>query len=434
MYRCASPAAFGDGGRIFRLRPAGRFLLDPGWRLISARVASVVKTGMMVFCGVAPGENLDENIFTPEELEKARHYQMRRLWLGLSSSFLEFAATFLFLVGMPRGWTPAPWGSAFLAGTIYFAGLAILRQVVTLPIDYYASYTLAHEVGLSTETPGGWAADRIKGLALLLFLGGAVAGGFVVIVAGWPEDWWWISAGLGALVSALLALIAPVLLAPLFFRFKPLSDAGLRSRLEALLVRTGARVRGGVWEMDMSRRTRAANAALVGWGPSRRVVLSDTLMDYEADEIEAILAHEIAHHVGHHIWMLIAGRGVMLAAGMFLAKWMLKGGALSEWAGVPAPGPGEPEVIASVWLLLSVWGTMTVPLFHALSRRLEYGCDWFAVRHALKGEAMASALAKLGKKNLADPAPPRWVVVLFHSHPSIRSRIRRVRKAARAQE
>ncbi len=376
---------------------------------------------------------MEEEIITPEEAEKARRYQMRRLWLGLASSLMEFAATFAFLIWIPRGWWPAPWGSVFLAGAIYFAVLAILRQIITLPVDYYASYILPHEVGLSTETPGGWAADRLKGLALLLLLGGAAAGGFVFIMAGWPGDWWWIAAGLGTLISALLALIAPVLLAPLFFKFKPLADPELRERLGALLGRTGAQVRGGVWEMDMSRRTRAANAALVGWGPSRRVVLSDTLMDYEADEIEAILAHEIAHHLGHHIWLLIAGRGVMLAAGMFMAQRVLESAVFTGWVGVSSLTPGGVEAIAAVWLLFSIWGAVAAPFFHAFSRRLEYGCDRFAVRHALKGEAMASALAKLGKKNLADPDPPGWVVTLFHSHPSIRARIRRVRAAVRAK-
>ncbi len=369
---------------------------------------------------------MDPYIFTRDETEKARRYQMRRLRLGLASSLVEFAVTLAFLVWAPRGWWPMPWGSIFLAGAIYFAALATLRQLITLPIDYYSGYLLQHEVGLSTETLKGWAADRIKGLALALILGGAAAGGFVFIMTGWPGDWWWISAILGTLLAALLALIAPVLLAPLFFRFKPLSDPELRERLEALLERTGARVRGGVWEMDMSRRTRAANAALVGWGPSRRVVLSDTLMEYEADEIEAIMAHEIAHHLGHHIWLLIAGRGAALAAGLFLAQRALESAPFLA-------ASGGVEAIAAVWLLLSGWGAAAAPFTHAFSRRLEYGCDRFAVRHAARGEAMAAALAKLGRKNLADPEPPRWVVTLFHSHPPIRARIDRVLGAVRAK-
>jgi STE24 endopeptidase len=375
---------------------------------------------------------LEENILTPEEVKKARRYQMRRLWLGLAGSLVEFAAVFAFLLWVPRGWWPLPWGSVFLAGAIYFAALVTLRQVITLPMDFYAGYLLPHEVGLSTETPGGWLIDQVKGLALLLVLGGAAAGGFVFIMAGWPGEWWWIAALLGTLLSALLALIAPIFLAPLFFKFKPLSDKELLARLEALLTRTGARVRGGVWEMDTSRRTRAANAALVGLGPSRRVVLSDTLMDYGADEIEAILAHEIAHHVGHHIWLLLAGRGVLLAAGMFMAQWVLDSAAFSGWTGLAPIMPGDVRAIAAVWLLMSIWGAVASPFILAFSRRLEYGCDRYAVSFSSHGEAMASALAKLGKKNLADPDPPRWVVALFHSHPSIRSRIRRVRDAVRA--
>jgi STE24 endopeptidase len=354
---------------------------------------------------------------------------MKRLRLGVASSAVEFAATAAFWLVVPAVW---PGGGVFFSGAAYFATLAVLRQVLSLPIDYASGYRLAHEVGLSTETTGGWLGDRAKVLGLTLLIGGGVAGAFLSVMSAWPEFWWWIAAALGAAFAALMSLIGPVLLAPLFFRFKPLSSGELRGRLEKLLERTGARVRGGVWEMDMSRRTRAANAALVGWGPSRRVVLGDTLLDYGADEIEAILAHEIAHHVGRHIWLLLLGRGVSLAAGLYLAREVLLRPDLIAWTGTVSPAPGDPSAIGALWLLLSLWGALLSPLMHWVSRRLEFWCDRFAVRHTGGAGGMSSALAKLCRKNLADPAPPGWVVALFHSHPPLGERIRRAREAQKA--
>jgi STE24 endopeptidase len=298
--------------------------------------------------------------------------------------------------------------------------------LITLPIDYYSSYILLHKVGLSNESFGGWIVDRMKGWILSILLGGVVAGAFVFILSEWPEDWWWVTAILGILLGALLALLAPVLLAPLFFKFEPLSDLVLKERLEALLKRTGAQVRGGVWKMDMSRRTKAANAALVGWGPSRRVVLSDTLLEYSPDEIEAILAHELAHHLGHHIRLLMIGRGFILAVGLFLAQWILEIPLAYQWTGIPPLAPGSIEMIAAVWIVLSIWGAVISPVILAISRHLEFGCDQFAVSHATHPESMATALEKLCRKNLADPSPPRWVVTLFHSHPPIQDRVERV--------
>jgi len=373
-----------------------------------------------------------EGPFPPGHRVRARRYQMQRLGLGLAASAVEAGAVLAVLALAPRGGWPLPHAPVFISGMVYFALLALLREAVSFPLDYLAGYRLPRREGLSTETLGGWLLDRAKGMLLLLAIGGPAAGAFVAVMAARPQDWWWLAAGLGILLGGALTLIGPVVLAPLFFRFKPLEDPGLRERLEGLLARTGARVRGGVWEMDLSRKSRAANAALVGWGPSRRVVLTDTLLDSSPEEIEAVLAHEIAHHVGRHIPRLLLARAAALAAGLFLVQKVLEHPGWHAWAGIPPVPPGEPAAIAAAWLLLGLWGMLLAPATLAHARRLEYWCDAFAVRHTGSGEGMASALEKLCLKNLADPCPPRWVVALFHSHPPLGERIRRARRGGSA--
>ncbi len=356
-------------------------------------------------------------------LRRARSYQMRRLYAGLLSSALEFGVLLLFLLHYLGADSPGASGGAFLSGFAAFSLIAVSRTLVSLPFDFYAGYALARRENLSNESAARWLWDRCKGAALLLALGGAASGGCLAIMAAWPRHWWWIAALVSVLLLLFVSLIAPVLLAPIFFRFKPLADEGLRERLLALLEKTRAKVRGGVWEMELSAKSKTANAALVGWGPSRRVVLSDTLLDFAPDEIEAILAHELAHHVGRHIAILLGMKSVVIACGLYLSREAFEW--LGGW-GSPAPlQPGEPAGVAVLWIVLTLVGAALSPLLLAVSRALEHRCDLYAVRQA-PGGGLASALVKLCRQNLTDPDPPRWVVALFHSHPPVSARLAKI--------
>lgn len=358
-------------------------------------------------------------------LRRARSYQMRRLYAGLLSSALEFGVLLLFLFWYLNTDSPGGSGGAFLGGFAVFSLIALSRTLVSLPLDFYAGYALARRENLSNESAVRWLWDRCKGAALLLVLGGAAAGGCLAIMAAWPRHWWWMAALASVLLLLFVSLIAPVLLAPIFFRFRPLADEALRERLLALLERTKANVRGGVWEMELSAKSKTANAALVGWGPSRRVVLSDTLLDFAPEEIEAVLAHEIAHHVGRHIAILLGMKSVALACGLYLS------GAALGWLGgpgSPALQPGAPGAVVVLWIVLTLVGAVLSPLLLAVSRALEHRCDLYAARQAPGG--LDSALVRLCRQNLTDPDPPRWVVALFHSHPPVSARLARIASRA----
>ncbi|MDA1000620.1 MAG: M48 family metalloprotease, partial [bacterium] len=298
---------------------------------------------------------MDPKGYSPDAAARGRRYQMRRLGLGLAAGAVEWALTVVFflLAARAEGWGLRAAGP-FWQGALFFAALATLRGLVSLPLDFRAGFRLSHSAGLSNQTLGGWWSDRLKGWGLQLVLGGVASGGFLALTAWRPEGWWWPAGLLAIGLGLILALLSPVVLAPIFFKFKPLADETLRARLEGLLERTGARVRGGVWEMDMSRRTKGANAALVGWGPSRRVVLADNLVnEYSADEIEAVLAHELAHHAGGHIPQLLAGRAVFLLAGLYVFEAALGVPDLWAWAG-GAPEAGMPALIAALWVFLTL--------------------------------------------------------------------------------
>ncbi|HXG55908.1 MAG TPA: M48 family metalloprotease, partial [Vicinamibacterales bacterium] len=179
--------------------------------------------------------------------------------------------------------------------------LFLLLELVAFPFVFYRSFILERRYELSSESLSPWLRDHAKALGLTLAL--AVSAAHVIyVLIRWSAVWWWLpAAGLAAGALLLLARVAPIVLLPLFYRFTPLERPSLVERLLALSRKAGVPVLG-VYEWDLGAKTRRANAALVGAGSTRRILLSDTLLaEYTDDEIEVILAHEMAHHVHHDI-------------------------------------------------------------------------------------------------------------------------------------
>src|SRR5688572_20501439 len=199
----------------------------------------------------------------------------------------------------------------------------VILAIVELPFAYYHGHLLEHRYGLSTQTTSHWFSDQGKGVALGIAL--AILGTSVVYYAlgQWPDDWWWMSAATFAVATIGLAQLGPVLLLPIFYKFKPLDRPALVARLVKLAASARTNV-NGVFEWVLSSHTKKANAALAGLGRTRRILLSDTLLaDYSEDEIEVILAHELAHHVHHDLWRGIAVQALALFGGFFVGHLVL---------------------------------------------------------------------------------------------------------------
>lgn len=294
-------------------------------------------------------------------------------------------------------------------------------QVLDLPLAYYSGFILPHRYGLSNQTFGGWLKDQILSLAL-----SAVIGLPVLEVTYWllhvtgPEWWLWAAAGYVVFVVA-LSNLAPVLIMPLFNKYVPLGEehADLAARLTALASQAGTRV-SGVYRFDMSRRTKAANAALTGIGNTRRIILGDTLLnEFTQDEVETVIAHELGHHVNRDIPVGIAVSAGLTLGGLFLAAQALNLG--SQALGFQ--GPADIAALPLLTLSLGLFGLITLPLNNAYSRWREARADAYALSATGKPQAFADAMTRLANQNLADADPERWVVVLLYSHPPIRDRL-----------
>jgi STE24 endopeptidase len=308
----------------------------------------------------------------------------------------------------------------WLATFLYFAVGAIGYGILFFPLSYYSSFVIEHRFGLSTQSRRDWLLDVAKGGALALVLGGLVIEIIYAVLRA--TDWWWLWAtAFMILFQVVLANLAPVLIFPIFFKFKPLDDAELVARLTALAARANARVRG-VYTMMLSEKTTTANAALMGLGNTRRIVLGDTLYnEYTHDEIETILAHELGHHVHRDIGWSLAFESFTTLVGFFVADLFLKT-AIARLGYADIADLAAMPVFA---LALGAFGLVTMPLGKAFSRWRERLADDYALRTTHNPRAFIGAMEKLANQNLSEVEPEPWVEYLLYSHPPIGKRIRR---------
>ena len=353
---------------------------------------------------------------------EARKYNRIRRWLGIGEFALAMALLLALLI---TGWTGWIRDIAYrsqsyaLAVFLYALMLVIIGKILGLGLDYY-SFRLEHRYRLSNQKLRSWIWDEAKGLLVSAVLAGLLVEMLYFIIRQFPEHWW-VLAWLGFLgVAVLLAQIAPVVLFPIFYKFEPLHDEELRSRLVRLGERAGTRVRG-VYKWHLSEKSKKANAALTGLGNTRRIILADTLLDnYSPDEIEAVLAHELGHHVHKHILKSIGVQAGVTFVGFWAANYALHYAVdrwhmfetISDFANLP--------LLVLIFALLSFF---LMPALNAFSRYNERQADRYAFQSIASIAPFVSSMNKLAEQNLAERTPSRWVEWWFHSHPAIARRV-----------
>jgi STE24 endopeptidase len=361
----------------------------------------------------------------PTQQAKARKYaQVQRRFL-----VADLALSGLLLVAwLALGWSPALKGwlntltrNEWVVVAAYGALFGLIFTLVELPLEYYSGFQLPHRYGQSTETLGGWIKDQALGLLLSGLIGLPILEGVYWALRATGALWWLWTAGGLVIFSVIFTALAPVVIMPLFNKYTPLGPeyADLVARLTALAQQAGTRV-SGVFRFDLSRRTKAANAALTGLGGSRRIILGDTLLqEFTTDEIETVIAHELAHQVHRDIPLGLAVSSLSSLVGLYLISLALKWGV----AALGFSGPADIAALPLLALALGVFGLVTMPLNNAFSRWREHRADVYALQVTRKPAAFANAMTRLANQNLAEADPERWVVWLLHSHPPIRDRI-----------
>ena len=365
---------------------------------------------------------------TPE----SRRYNRIHRRLSLIDLGLGFA---LLIVLLAAGWSAhlRDWAyhgarqNYVLALFFYVGMLSVASKLLSLPLDFFG-FRLEHRFHLSNQSAGSWAWDEVKSWLVTLILGAILAEIVYLAIRRAPDHWWLIAWGIFIFLTVIFAQLAPVLLFPLFYKFKPLENDELKQRLVRLSERAGARVRG-VYEWKLSEKSKKANAALTGLGNTRRIILADTLLkDYSADEIESILAHELGHHVHRHML-----KGILVQIGIsFLGFWLAS--VALNWAIYDRhlfQQLGDFADLPLLVLVSSAISLLLLPAMNAWSRHNERQADRYCWQSTPSVEPFITSMTRLADQNLAEREPSRLVEVFFHSHPPIPKRIRAAQEYAR---
>ena len=300
---------------------------------------------------------------------------------------------------------------------LYALCVTLCHELLTLPARVYLRQ-LERRYDRSTSSLGSGLAEHLNGMALLLCV---IPTGVVSLYATiqiWPSRWWIIASSGFALFVVGLAKVGPVML-PWVARVMPLVRPDLRQRLERLAARAGV-ADVGFHQYRLGAMSRRANAALVGFGQSRRILLSDTLVgDYSDDEIEVVVAHELGHHQHADIWKELASDFVMIVVGCYTASRAL----LNLGPSLGLFGPDDPAGLPLVLLGGGVGVLATAPLANLVSRYHERRADRFALELTRNTGAFISAMWRLGEEHLAERRPSRWLAFLCYTHPPVYERI-----------
>jgi STE24 endopeptidase len=301
--------------------------------------------------------------------------------------------------------------------------IIVVNELAGLPVRVYQTFILERRYGLSAVPLNVWVVDHVKALAMSAVLAVGASEVIYATLVRWPR-WWWAASTVAAVAAVIvLARVTPVLLLPVFYKFKPLDRQALRSRLESLCDRVGVPVLG-VYEWGLGEKTTRANAALVGTGRSRRILLSDTLLaEYTEDEIEVILAHELGHHRYRDIRRGLTFEAILITVSFAAAAATLH----AFWRPLQLSSPAD---VAGLPLLMLVAGAISLlarPALNAMSRRSEHRADRFALELTERPDAFVSAMRRLAAQNLAEPRPSAATLWLFHTHPPFEQRIQAAR-------
>jgi STE24 endopeptidase len=371
------------------------------------------------------------------EDKATRYHRLRRRALLLAAVWRVFLLSILIASGLGQALRDGAASAArafpaFLQFPLTVLGVAaavvVVHDLGALPMTFFAGFTLERRYGLSRQPAARWLRDHLKASAISLAFAGLAAVWVYVWLAAAP-GLWWLPAWAGVVAAGVItAWAAPVVLLPLFFRFVPVTDGPLRQRLMALAASAGVPALG-VFEWRTSDRTSRANAALTGIGRTRRIILSDTLLsDYRPEEVEAVLAHEVAHHVHHDIW-----KGIAVDAAAGLLAFVAADAALRAASG-PAglDGLSDPAGLPVAALAMTAAAWLLSPVQNAVSRAHERRADRAALDLTGNADAFVSAMRRLGARNLAEASPPLMARLFFHTHPPVDERI--ALAAARAAE
>jgi STE24 endopeptidase len=361
--------------------------------------------------------------FSAAELDRIRDFRTLTRWLWVASTVIELGTLGLLAwkggalaAGVRKTLRLAP-SARVRCGAGVAACCSLAVWLATLPIGAVAHWWY-RRYGLTEQGYAAWLGDRALSLAVTTVVVVLVVSGAVFLAVRLGRRWWLAGSAAIAVLAVLVVLVQPLVIEPLFNRFVPIRDPGLARQIEALGDRLGVGVES-VDVSDASRRTTAANARVTGIGPTRHVVLYDTLLDgrFSDGAILWVSAHELAHVARSHVWKGVAWFVLLAIPGLAVIAWV------TERRG----GLRDPALVPLALACAFALSILTLPVQNAVSRRYEAEADWLALQATSDPRSAIETQRRFALTGLIDPDPPAWARIVLGTHPATIDRIRMAR-------
>lgn len=364
-----------------------------------------------------------------DDMERTSTYTEDKYKFGLLSSTISIVVTLAFIglggLGLlereAMALAESIGAGSITVGLFFFGLIMIASMLVNLPFDYYRTFKLEEKHGYNRQTVKGFFMDRIKGIGIGVVLGAGILSAILWIMEAMGETWWiWAWVAMSSF-SILTAWIYPTFLAPMFNKFSPVEDKELKDKINTLAEKIGFKT-DGLFVMDASKRSSHGNAYFTGVFGKKRIVLFDTLIEaMSADEIVAVLAHELGHFKLHHVrWQLIRGIA-MTGVTFYLLGLCLPLVDFYTAFGLSGVTNFGALVVFGLWF--GIIDFIMQPLENFLSRKNEFAADAFAKAHVGGSEKLCSALLKLRERSNVMPISHPLFSSFYHSHPPLLERL-----------
>ncbi|MGB9663942.1 MAG: M48 family metallopeptidase [Ignavibacteria bacterium] len=360
-------------------------------------------------------------------MEKSKTYNQIKITIQIISIVLNFALILILI------FTPLSnlletkiyqiTSNDYIAFLLFIISIGIISSIYGIPLSFYSSYIVEHKFNLSNQKLSDWIIDKIKSNIVSVLITFPILLLFYYLLKNY-ELWWLFIALAVFFFSILLARIAPTLIFPIFYKFIPLDNEILKNKLTVLCQKFGINFQG-IYTFNLSKTTKKANAGFTGIFKSKRIILSDTLIEnFTDDEILTVFAHELGHYKKKHIIKNILIGFILTVTTFYFANQLYLH--LLSWMNFKSNY--QLSALPLLFLIISIFSLILMPITNSISRKFEYEADEFAVRTTGDKDSFISSLQKLSKINLADENPNSIIEFIFYSHPSIKKRIERVNR------
>ncbi len=367
-------------------------------------------------------------------LDKAKLYQKKRQQLTLAHLFFRPVELVVFaasgLSAQASGIAMTSFSQAYVSLLVFYLMYSAFIMALEFPFSLYSGHYVEKTFSLTNQNLFQWLGDYLKKNALSIGFSALLMSGLYFLIWNRPDDWWVLAWASFAAVSYGIGRLFPVLIVPMFYKYSPVPEGEVRE----LIVKLAGRFRmplSNVYSINLSKTTKKANAAFMGMGKTKRVVLSDTLLEnFTPQEIEGVVAHELGHYKHGDIWKHL-GLGLAVS---FAGFWVVFKaiGPLSAQFGFD--GAADIAALPLISLLFYVFNLVLMPVQNGFSRAIETDADRFAYETLKKGDVYAGALQKLAAVNLSDPEPNPVYEWFFYDHPAIGRRVRFIRALEKAEK